>query len=240
MQKIIAGNFKMNKTLAECKDYADKFKSFTIPSNRTLIFCPPIYAMEHFNHAFFRRKNVLIGAQNCAREENGALTGEISAQMIKSAGANVCIVGHSERRIKLGETNADINTKLKLLVHEGVTPILCIGETLSETSRRKSVLSKQLEEGLKNIDVSQVIIAYEPVWAIGTGKTCSLEIIKEVHAYIKSKIERLYGKLPKVLYGGSVNEYNAGDILRLDCVDGVLVGGASLNPDTFYKVLTAK
>ena len=181
-------------------------------------------------------KNAFIGAQNVSTEECGAFTGELSASMLKSANVSYCIVGHSERRTKLHETDEDINKKVQLLLEQNITPIICIGEKLEEISKKKSVLSKQLTGALKNVD-KDFIVAYEPVWAIGTGKSCGEKDIEETHKYIKEKIKKLTGKDIMVLYGGSVKSSNAESILNTKYVDGVLVGGACLKTDEFYKII---
>ena len=231
--KIIAGNFKMNKTIDECKTYVRKFSKNEMPRNRKVIICPPSYVLDIFYKAL---PNVSIGAQNVGKEIDGPLTGELSASMLKSVGIDYCLIGHSERRIKLGETDLDVNAKAKLLVNQKIIPIICIGETLEEITKKKTVLSRQLTMALDGVD-GEFIIAYEPVWAIGTGKTCKLEDIEETHLYIKDKINKLFGKEVKVLYGGSVKPNNAKEILSSKLVDGVLVGGACLDPGEFYDII---
>ena len=159
--------------------------------------------------------------------------------MIKSTGASYVIVGHSERRVKLNETDKMINEKAKRAVESGLIPIICVGERIDEITRKKSVLSKQLTSALKNVDASRIIIAYEPVWAIGTGRTCGVKDIENTHDYIKQKVMSIAGVVPTVVYGGSVKPNNANEIMRIDNVDGVLVGGASLDPRSFYAIITA-
>jgi len=240
MSKVIIANYKMNKNLDDCMDYIHTFKEFKIPAKRTVVICPPDYALDNFAAVMKRRKNIFIGAQDSAIERDGALTGELSATMIKSTGSKYVILGHSERRNKLGETDETVNQKVKLAVEAGLIPIVCIGEKLEEVKTKKSVLSAQLTKSLNGVDPSKVIIAYEPIWAIGTGKTCGLEDIVFVHEYVKSKIQKQSGVVPIMVYGGSVKPNNAGAILGLDCVDGVLVGGASLDPHEFFKIVSAR
>ena len=237
MDKIIIANYKMNKNLDECMDYINTFKGFKLPKDKTVVICPPDYAIDNFADVLRNKKNCFVGAQDSAIERDGALTGEISATMVKSAGASYVILGHSERRNKLGESNFDVNRKVRLAIEAGLVPIVCVGEKLEEIKTKKSVLSKQMKECLAGVDISKVIVAYEPIWAIGTGKTCGLDDILFVHEYIKSKLKSPNGDTPRIVYGGSVKSSNAGDILSLECVDGVLVGGASLDPNEFYKII---
>lgn len=236
MEKLIIGNFKMNKTIKECKEYAIKFSGYSKPKNRKVILCPPAYALEYFSLTL--KKNTLIGAQNVCREECGAFTGEISASMLKSAGVSYGLIGHSERRIKLGESDEDVNIKAKLLEKAQITPIICIGESLSQMRKKKMILGAQIAKAIKGL-CGDFLIAYEPVWAIGTGKACEIDDIEKTHAYIKEKVEKLTGKVVPVLYGGSVKPSNAKLILSSSLVDGVLVGGACLDPEEFYKIVTA-
>jgi len=236
MEKLIIGNFKMNKTIKECKEYAVKFSGFSVPPNRKVVLCPPAYALDYFYLTL--KNNTLIGAQNVAREENGALTGEISASMLKSVGVCYGLVGHSERRRKLGEGDDDVNAKAKLLENVQITPIICIGESIDEMRKKKSVLGAQITKAIKGL-CGDFIIAYEPVWAIGTGKACEVCDIEKTHKFIKEKVEKLTGKKVTVLYGGSVKSSNAKIILSSSLVDGVLVGGACLDPEEFNKIVTA-
>ena len=234
MEKIIAGNFKMNKTMKECRDYAIRFSRYKIPKNKRVILCPPAYALENFSLTF--KKTVHIGSQNVSSEEKGAFTGELSADMIKSTGASYTIIGHSERRQKLGETDEQVNLKATLAIKSGLVPIICVGETLDEMNKKKSVLSNQIAKAIKGLK-GEYIIAYEPIWAIGTGKTCDLKNIEYTNSYIKEKVEKLTGHSVKVLYGGSVKPINAKSILESKLVDGVLVGGACLDPEEFHKIV---
>ena len=239
MNKLIIGNFKMNKSMEECNEYVNIFQNYGIPEKRIVVLCPPYFALNNYVKLINNKSNCFVGAQNCSSEKNGSFTGEVSCEMIKSTGARYVIIGHSERRIKLGETDEIVNEKVKRAIESGLVPIICVGEKLDEISKKKSVLSKQLSISLKNIDISKIIIAYEPVWAIGTGKTCSLGDIESTHSYIKEKVIKIAGIAPLVVYGGSVKSSNASEILKLDAVDGVLVGGASLDPRSMYSIITS-
>jgi len=239
MNKTIIANFKMNKSLEECNEYIDNFFNYGIADDKRVVICPPDFAVDNYAKAFETKLNVYVGAQDCSTENNGSFTGELSASMIKSTGAKYVIVGHSERRIKLNETDKTVNQKAIRAVNAGLIPIICIGERLEEISKKKTVLSRQLTAGLKKLDVSRIIVAYEPIWAIGTGRTCEVKDIKETHTYIKDKVMKIAGIVPEVVYGGSVKPTNAHDILSLDEVDGVLVGGASLDPRSFYAIITS-
>ncbi|MBQ9790039.1 MAG: triose-phosphate isomerase [Clostridia bacterium] len=227
----------MNKNFDECMDYINTFKNFRLPRERTVVICPPDYVLDNFASVIHKKKNCFVGAQDSAIERDGSMTGELSATMIKSTGAKYVILGHSERRNKLGETSGEVNKKVKLAVEAGLVPIVCVGEKLEETKKRKSVILNQLKESLKGVDISKIIIAYEPIWAIGTGKTCDVKDIQFVHQYIKSKLSTKNNFEPVIVYGGSVKPSNAGEILSLECVDGVLVGGSSLDPYEFYKIV---
>lgn len=238
MSKIIAGNFKMNKTLAECENYADAIREVRVPKAREVILFPPSFATHYFAVNISNPK-IRIGVQNCSNEEQGAFTGEIAASQIKELGATYVLLGHSERRNKLGESNYLINQKILAAEKNKLKVVLCVGEKLEEIKKRKTVLSFQLKQCLAGVNMNNIIIAYEPVWAIGTGKTCDTKTIQEVHKYIKKTVKDLTNKTVQVLYGGSVKDSNAEEILGLDQVDGVLVGGACLNASTFEKIIKA-
>lgn len=234
MAKIIAGNFKMNKTMKECREYAIKFSGYKLPKNKNVVLCPPFFALDVFFTTL--KKSCSVGAQNVSSEENGAFTGEISASMLKSMGVTYAIVGHSERRVKLGETDEIINKKAKLLQSQGIIPIICIGEKLEEISKKKSVLLSQITKSTKDLNPN-FVIAYEPVWAIGTGKSCDTITIEKTHEYIKEKLHKVVKTDIPVLYGGSVKSNNSKLILGTKNVDGVLVGGACLDTEEFYKII---
>ncbi len=230
--KIVAGNFKMNLTLDEIKDYINKFNV----ENENVIICPPFIYLPYFIN-----KKYMVGAQNVAFEDSGAYTGEISPKQIKSMGITYTIVGHSERREIFNETDKIINKKIAKALENDLKVILCIGETLEERKNNltEEKIQKQLENSLQNIsNFDNIIIAYEPIWAIGTGIIPTIDEITSTVNYIKGTIKTLY-KLEniKVLYGGSVNDTNVEEINKIKVLDGFLVGGASLDPDKFKKII---
>ena len=225
---LFACNFKMNSV--ELKDYQNAMKSGTFSN---VLLCPNFCDIKEFC-ALKNSNSVLIGAQNVSEFESGAHTGEISALMIKNAGADFCIVGHSERKQNNFETLSQINNKIKRLIECGVTPIVCTGEDIFKNAEfaSKFVLS-ELNEMLNGVDISKVIVAYEPVWAIGSGKVPSTEHIETVIGAIKK-----YAGAEFVLYGGSFNESNFKEIVNIECVDGALIGGASLKPLNIVEMAT--
>lgn len=214
MKPLIIANWKCNpKTAKEAKRIFSK-------TSRNVVVCPPFVFVPLL-------KGVALGAQDCFYKEEGSYTGEVSPSMLKSLGCKYVIIGHSERRRFFKENDDIINKKVKLVLENKMTPVLCVGETLKEKKRRKSVLKKQLEAGLKGVNSKKVIIAYEPVWAIGNSNPCSPEEALKVRLFISSLFDS------KILYGGSVNGSNAKDYLDFD---GLLVGGASLRPEELVKI----
>ncbi|MEE4116826.1 MAG: triose-phosphate isomerase [Marinilabiliaceae bacterium] len=247
-KKIVAGNWKMNLTLEEGIDLAKSLNtklSDNKPPDVDVIICTP------FTHIYpltqLIDKTLLhTGAQNCSDKESGAYTGEISAAMIKSAGAAYVIIGHSERRAYFKENNELLNAKVKSALGKELKVIFCIGESLEQRQSAKhfDVVKDQLENGIFDLDVkdfSDVIIAYEPVWAIGTGVTASSDQAQEMHAYIRSLIAANYDKQladnTTILYGGSCNAGNAAELFSMKDVDGGLIGGASLKADDFISII---
>ena len=238
MEKIIAANWKMNNDFSDIKPFV-KYVKKNVKNKKGLVVCVPSVMLESFASA--AKGVVSVGAQNCHYAEKGAFTGEISATMVKNAGASHVIVGHSERRQLFGETNEMLNKKLKAALAHGLKVIFCIGEVLEEKSKYKSVLKKQIVEGFEGVtDFSNIVIAYEPVWAIGTGKVATVSDIKKVHAYIKAQMKELFGVDISVLYGGSVKPSNSGEILALEEVDGVLIGGASLKAEDYSAIVLTR
>ena len=245
-KKIIVGNWKMNKTKQEAKEFCLAFNNFTkeIKNKDILIGVAPSYlALETLKK---ESKGLLLFAQNCHAKESGAFTGEVSLPMLKEVGVYGSLVGHSERRKYQYESSVDCNEKLQALFKNNLTPIYCVGETLEEyeTNKGKDVIEKQLKEGLEGIggnDVSKMVIAYEPVWSIGTGKNASKEIAQDICNYIRKNIEDWYGKkvADQVLiqYGGSVKPENVKSYLSCPDIDGVLVGGASLDAKQFEQLI---
>jgi triosephosphate isomerase len=249
-RKIVAGNWKMNKMFSEAEDLLnelyDALESKT-PSNVEVVVCPPALYLE-MSVDFSETGVIAVGAQDVSKQENGAYTGDISAQMLASMQVEYCIVGHSERRKYHGETDADIAQKTNMLLKNNITPIVCCGEVLDERESNKhfDVVKNQLSNALFHLDpldFSKIIVAYEPVWAIGTGKTATPEQAQEMHAFIRKTVEEKYGKeiakkLP-ILYGGSCNAKNAHDLFTQPDVDGGLIGGASLVAQDFVIIANA-
>lgn len=247
MRKIfIAGNWKMNKTSAEAKELVSAIRD-GLPENSgvDVAVCPPFTALQSAID-ILGESPVHVGAQNCYWEKSGAYTGEISCGMIKEMGCRYVIIGHSERRQYFGETDRTVNRRLKAALDAGLLPIVCIGETLDEREADKTfdVLRAQLEGGLESIgedDMSRITIAYEPVWAIGTGKTATPDQAQEAHAFIRKEIARLSSEeiaaSVRIQYGGSVKPDNAKELMSLPDVDGALVGGASLKADSFLNII---
>ena len=244
---VIAGNWKMNKDLSEAIKLISEIKSNigTKPENVDVIIFPPYISLETAS-TLIKGTPVKLGAQNMHQESSGAFTAEISAPMLKSVGCEYVILGHSERRSIFGETDELINTKLKKAFTENLKPVFCIGETLEqrEAGIMKDVIKNQVEKGLSDIpetDIDNLIIAYEPVWAIGTGKTATPEQAEEVHLFIRNLIADLYSTetAEKIViqYGGSVKPANAESLLTQPDIDGALIGGACLKADSFTAVI---
>ncbi|MBQ9972023.1 MAG: triose-phosphate isomerase [Firmicutes bacterium] len=247
-QPFIAGNWKMFKTIAEAKEFAEAFKNFEITSGARVAFCAPYIQLETLVKAF-SGSEIGIGAQNMHFENEGAYTGEISAGMLKEIGVDYCIIGHSERRQYFAETDETVNKKLKKAFEAGIGPIMCVGENLEEREAGNAfdVVKVQLEGGLSGIpesDVEKLVIAYEPVWAIGTGKTATAAQANEMCGFIRSEVAILYSRetAEKVIiqYGGSVKPGNAAELMAMEDIDGALVGGASLVPADFIKIVNFK
>lgn len=243
-KNIVAGNWKMNKSLQEGIELAKAVNEKVTVNNTEVIMCTPFIHLSEVGKVI-NKKNVFLGAQNCANKESGAYTGEVSVDMIKSTGATHVILGHSERRAYYGETNALLAEKTKLALAKGLTPIFCIGEVLEEREAGKhfEVVKTQLNEGLFGLsadDFGKIVIAYEPVWAIGTGKTATPEQAQEIHKVIREHIASKYGKAvadnTSILYGGSCNASNAKQLFSNPDVDGGLIGGASLKADDFIAI----
>ena len=236
---IIAGNWKMNKLPSEGRSFINEVVNLVLDiKSVSVIFAPPFTGLFEVQV----KSPFHIAAQNCHWEDSGALTGEISVSMIKDCGVEYVIVGHSERRHIFGEKNEWVNKKAKALLENGVSPILCVGETIAqrESGETESVLKDQLEKGLDSIsDVRNCIIAYEPVWAIGTGLTATNEQVEIAHQFIREVIGNKYGNGDgaHILYGGSVNSSNAESLIQTEGVDGFLIGGASLDAGSFASII---
>lgn len=243
---LIAGNWKMFKTGAEAIDYTKQLIDLTEDQDTVDIMIAPPFTALALVSEIVRDTPIGLGAQNLFWEKEGAFTGEISASMLVSAGCQYVIIGHSERRQYFGETDETVNRKLKAAGDASLIPILCVGETEVQREDQKtfSVLDKQIRNGLEGLTLDEhhaLVVAYEPVWAIGTGKTATPAQVQEVHAYIRELIEKSFGnmlaKSTRVLYGGSVKPDNVSELMALPDVDGALVGGASLQPETFSKII---
>ncbi len=238
MNKYIAANWKMNNDFSDIGPFLNYINT-NAKNENNLIVCVPSVMVKTF--ADYANGVVETGGQNCYYEKKGAYTGEISASMVKSAGASYVLVGHSERRQIFGETNEICNKKLVSALESGLKVIFCIGETLEEKPNFKAVLQKEIVEGFAGItDFSNIIIAYEPVWAIGTGEVATTEDIVNVHGYIKSLMKETFDVDMPVLYGGSVKPSNSRDILSIDEVDGVLIGGASLKAEDYVAIAKSR
>ncbi|MCX8063603.1 MAG: triose-phosphate isomerase [Candidatus Hydrogenedentes bacterium] len=248
IKPIVAGNWKMNKKINEALELVNNLKK--IVGNITevdIIVCPP-YTALHSVSSVLKNTNIEMGAQNCYLKESGAFTGEISPQMLIDVGCTWTILGHSERRQYFNETDTFLNQKLKYVLTTGLKVMFCVGETLEEREENltESVLRRQILEGLRDLqpsDLCKVVIAYEPVWAIGTGKNATPEQAQEAHAFIRALIKKEFGEdagknLP-IQYGGSVKPENAKELISQEDVNGFLVGGASLNAESFAQIIKA-
>ena len=241
--KLIAGNWKMNGGLGLLNLYLEKCSKFSIPKNIEVILCPPHPYIKTASN-LFENLQIRIGAQDCHHEVDGAFTGDVSSKILSACGASHVILGHSERRNFYQHENDLIYKKVLNAIESSLTPIICIGETLSELKNNQTLkvlelqLKSVLQDTLKN---TEFIIAYEPIWAIGTGKTASIEQINYVHKFIRGTIKEIYGiersKNARIIYGGSVKDDNSKEILNSPEVNGALIGGASLIPDDFFSIL---
>jgi triosephosphate isomerase len=246
-KKIVAGNWKMNTTLLEGIELAKNVNSQVSGKDVTVVLCVPFIHLAEVAKVI-SKPALFAGAQNCADKDSGAYTGEVSPAMVKSTGAVYVILGHSERRAYYGETDSILAVKVKLALANNLIPIFCIGEVLEEREAGKhfDVVKKQLDEGLFHLsadDFSKIVIAYEPVWAIGTGKTATPAQAQEIHKVIRGHIALKYGaeiagSCP-ILYGGSCKASNAGELFANPDVDGGLIGGASLKAEEFMGIVTA-
>ncbi|MFV0517627.1 MAG: triose-phosphate isomerase [Aminipila sp.] len=242
---LIAGNWKMFKTTAEAKDFAVSFKKVYNPSDIQVAICAPFTQLEALKEAF-SDTDIKLGAQNMHFESEGAFTGEISANMLKEIGVDFCIIGHSERRQYFAETDEIVNKKLIKAFSVNIVPILCVGESLEDRDADKAfeVVKTQLIgalQGIKSEDALKLVIAYEPVWAIGTGRTATPEQANEMCGFIRDVIEDLYDDVVSdkvvIQYGGSVKPGNATEIMNMEEIDGALVGGASLQAEDFIQIV---
>jgi len=243
---LIAGNWKMYKTNAEAVQAAGAIKALTADEDRVDIMIAPSNTALSAVAEAINNSPIALGAQNVHWESEGAYTGEVSPQMLTSAGCSHVIIGHSERRQYFGETDETVNRKIRAVVDAGLVPVMCIGENEGQREQGLtfSILDKQIENGIKNFaldDLSSLVVAYEPIWAIGTGKTATTQQAQEVHAHLRGWFEQVFGEAfalkLRILYGGSVKPANIKDLMGMPDVDGALVGGASLDPESFSRLV---
>ena len=241
---LIAGNWKMHKTIAEALEFVNEVKDRVNNDKVEAVICAPCTLLKDLKQAT-KGTNIKIGAQNMHFEEKGAFTGEISPLMLKELDMDYVVIGHSERRQYFNETDETVNKKVLKALEVGIDPILCVGETLEEreAGNTKDVCKVQVEKALENVskeDLAKVVIAYEPVWAIGTGKTATSEDANDVIAYIREVVANLYGELAnevRIQYGGSVKPSNVAEIMNQSDIDGALVGGASLEANDYVELV---
>jgi triosephosphate isomerase (TIM) len=244
---LIAGNWKMFKTVADTVKYVKEFRSLVKDIDDVeIVLAPPFPALYPAAEAA-RNSNIVIAAQDLYWEREGAFTGEVSAPMIRESGAELVIIGHSERRALFGETDATVNRKTASAFAAGLTPIVCIGETLDERERNETfaILDRQIKQGLDGVtaeQMAQLVIAYEPVWAIGTGRNATPAQAGEAHGHIRHRLRQWFGaeaaELCHVIYGGSVKPDNIRNLVAQPDVDGALVGGASLDVRSFFDIVS--
>lgn len=243
---IIAGNWKLNKTIKETIDFITLLKRSNLDTQSVdVVVCPPFTAISDASELLME-SDIALGAQDVYWEEKGAFTGELSGSLLKDAGASFVIIGHSERRQFFHETHDTVNKKAKAALKSGLTPIVCVGEMLAERESNKTfqVIEGQLRGafvGFSKDDMAKIVVAYEPVWAIGTGKVATPAQAQEVHAFIRKEISKAFGeeiaKGIRIQYGGSVKPDNIADLMREPDIDGALVGGASLDAGSFADIV---
>jgi len=247
MNPLIAANWKMNKGIKEADSFIKEFRGYFKANNKEVVICPPSTLLPYIS-GLIKNMGIKLGAQNMHFEDKGAFTGEISPLMVKDAGCEYVILGHSERRQHFNENDELINKKVKAALNHGLKPILCIGETLEqrESNITIKIIKSQLTECLKNInenEVRAIVVAYEPVWAIGTGKNATPEQAQEVHACIRKQLGELYGNAIaskiRIIYGGSVKPENSKELLSMKDINGALVGGASLDAKSFADICSS-
>lgn len=249
-KQIAAANWKMNLTVEKAQSLLDDIlkEGITPAENQQVVFAVPFPYLMTANEALGKRERYAVAAQNCSNKKNGAYTGEVSVEMLKSIGIDYCVVGHSERREYYGEIDEILQQKLVLCLDSDITPIFCCGEALDirEKGKQNEFVEKQLEKALFDFSASEmkkIVIAYEPIWAIGTGKTATAEQAQQMHAFIRSVLAGKWGQDVAddvtILYGGSVKGNNAEELFSSPDVDGGLVGGASLNAAEFVQIIKA-
>ncbi len=248
-KKLVAGNWKMYKDKSETIELISELKERlnTFQPDVEVAICPPFTSIELAGE-LIKNSPIKLGAQNMHSEIEGAFTGEVSVKMLKSFNVRYVILGHSERRTYFKETDEFINQKIKRAIEYNIKPIFCLGETLEERENGKTfdVVNYQLVKGLQGVskhDLDKIVIAYEPVWAIGTGRTATPEQAQEVHAFLREKLSEIYDSeiayRIRILYGGSVKPENASELFKQSDIDGGLIGGACLNAESFYQIILA-
>jgi triosephosphate isomerase len=246
---FIAGNWKMNKTVEEAVELVRELKAALAHVEGVEIAVAPPFTALYPVHQEVKRSPIRLSAQNLFYEEKGAFTGEISPLMLKDVGCEYVIIGHSERRQFFGETDETVNRKMRAALNHALKPIFCVGETLKEREEGKTfqVIQRQVEGGLRGFgkeEMQRIVVAYEPVWAIGTGKTATPEQAEEVHRFIRERLERLFSReiaeAIRIQYGGSVTPENIKGLMAQGNIDGALVGGASLKPESFSRIVRFK
>ena len=242
---IIAGNWKMNKTPDEARALVEELIPLVADAECDVVVCPPFVDLCPVSKAI-KGTNIHLGAQNIHWAKSGAFTGEISADMLKKCGVEYAIVGHSERRQYFGETDATVNMRAKAALENGITPIICVGESLEQRERGETdeFVASQVRGALEVIsadDARRVVIAYEPIWAIGTGRTATAEMAEETIIVIRKTLRSIFGndaaETVRIQYGGSMNPQNAASLMAMENIDGGLIGGASLKAEDFSKVV---
>jgi triosephosphate isomerase (TIM) len=247
-RKLIAGNWKMNTDINSAVQLVNAIKQeLSEKEYKTeVLVCPPFTNLQSVA-GVIDKTNIKLGAQNCEHRPAGAYTGEISVQMLKSVGCEYVIIGHSERRTYYEETDENVNLKAQAAIEGGLTPIICIGETLDERNEAVTfkILAQQITkafDGMTETNIANMVLAYEPVWAIGTGVSATTEQADEAHKWIRNYIRGKYGSEAseiRILYGGSMNDKNSAELLSLPDIDGGLIGGASLKADSFLTIINA-
>ena len=242
---IIAGNWKMNKTPDEARALVEELIPLVADAECDVVVCPPFVDLCPVSKAI-KGTNIHLGAQNIHWAKSGAFTGEISADMLKKFGVEYAIVGHSERRQYFGETDATVNMRAKAALENGITPIICVGESLEQRERGETdeFVASQVRgalEGISADDARRIVIAYEPIWAIGTGRTATAEMAEETITVIRKTLRSIFGndaaETVRIQYGGSINPQNAASLMAMENIDGGLIGGASLKAEDFSKVV---
>lgn len=243
---FIAGNWKMHKNISEALELVRGIQDARVESSEAEIVAIPPFTAISETAKYLQGSSVQIGAQNLFWEESGAYTGEVSASMLKDVGCTYVVIGHSERRQYFGETNETVNKKIQTALAHELIPIMCIGESLEEKQNEETIkkVENQIEEGLEGINTDEfknIVIAYEPIWAIGTGLTATPDQAEEVHQFIRNKLAEKYGNEASscaiILYGGSVKPDNTFSLLKQKDINGALVGGASLKTETFIEIV---